>query len=402
MMGKILLAAGILAVIAACVVLLVPSEDSQSTAPFIENAIAALQQEQNATKSSEPKPKSLTGLPVPSETGPWPKVVAEEVSFAFGRMHVKEHRTHVFSIGNSGEADLQLKTGNTTCKCTTFALGKELLKPGETTTLTMDWKSGDVPDNSFRHGGDVYTNDPKRKLINFAVEGAIELSYETMPFTWSFGSVSADQTGRFKGMILTRIFEGFEIKSIECRSGKITANAVPLTPEEKAADQVLSGFAIHLELAADVPTGTFEDELAVHVTFQEEPILIPVRARKHGLIRLQQIGGTIFNPEKMLLSLGSFSAAAGRSAKLMVIIDEKDMAEGFRIAETTSDPPGLKAELEPLGNPTGTIHRYTLTLTVPPGRPRVQKTDTSPGIVTLKTNHPNGETVEISVQMNSR
>jgi hypothetical protein len=58
--------------------------------------------------------------PVPSATGPWPKAVVMGPVFMFGTMRVGDDKSHDFVIKNEGDADLILKTGKTTCKCTRF------------------------------------------------------------------------------------------------------------------------------------------------------------------------------------------------------------------------------------------------------------------------------------------
>lgn len=108
--------------------------------------------------------------PEVSETGPWPKIAYDESTFAFGQMAVHATNEHFFLIRNEGETDLVMKEGKTTCKCTTFVVENKVLKPGEETKLKINWKGGSAPDRAFRHGGPVYTNDPKNPEVNFVVE----------------------------------------------------------------------------------------------------------------------------------------------------------------------------------------------------------------------------------------
>ena len=109
----------------------------------------------------------------------------------------------------------------------------------------------------------------------------------------------------------------------------------------------------------------------------------------------------MFFPDKMLLQLGQFPALEGRHVKLLLIVDEKDMMEPFQIIDIEADPPFLKASLEPLGTSTGTVHRYAIEVSVPPGRPHVQKTESKSGYITIHTNHPSKETIHADVLMNS-
>ena len=109
----------------------------------------------------------------------------------------------------------------------------------------------------------------------------------------------------------------------------------------------------------------------------------------------------MFVPDKMVLQLGQFAASEGRKVKLLLIVDEKEMAEPLQITRIDADPPFLKASLEPLGTFTGTVHRYAVEITVPPGRPHVQKTEYKRGHITIHTNHPSKETIHTEVLMHS-
>ena len=95
---------------------------------------------------------TLTDLPVASKTGPWPKIAFDEATYAFGRMAVNAKNQHTFVIRNQGEAVLIMKTGKPTCKCTTFTVESNVLKPGEETKLVIDWKAGRAPSE---HSGTV-------------------------------------------------------------------------------------------------------------------------------------------------------------------------------------------------------------------------------------------------------
>ena len=157
------------------------SEDPPDTQQAFAKSLEDVKSEQEKAAATVPRKRPTGDFPVASKEGPWPKVVASDLTFSFGRMQVKTTKSHSFTIRNEGEADLQLTAGTTTCKCTQFDFDpseeadvkSEVVKPGESVELIMSWKAGDHADRGFRHGGDIHTNDPKRPLINYTVEGAI-------------------------------------------------------------------------------------------------------------------------------------------------------------------------------------------------------------------------------------
>lgn len=338
-----------------------------------------------------------------SETGPWPKLAFDETNFSFGRMAVKAENSHSFVIRNEGEADLVMKTGKATCKCTTFSVEKEVLKPGEETKLVINWHGGPSPDRGFSHGGPLYTNDPKNKEVMFTVKGAIEMPVELLPQLWSMGNVSLDKAGTLKAAIASKLHEQFEVESVECASKYVTVTAHPMSVEEKAKDHYVSGYRLEVELAADAPPGKLDEKVTINVKGIEgiPAIIGQLTARKYGNFILQPLDGALFNPDKLLLQLGQFEASVGREVKLLLIVDEKDMTEPLQITNIDANPPFLKAEIEELGKSATTVHRYAVHISVPPGRPHMQKTETKAGHLKITTNHPSKEVIDLDVLMNS-
>ena len=342
-------------------------------------------------------------LPVVSKTGPWPKIVFDETTYSFGRMAVDSHNEHTFIIRNEGEADLIMKEGKTTCKCTKFAVESKVLKPGEQTKLVIDWKAGNAPDRAFRHGGPVYTNDPKNTEVNFVVEGAIDMPVELLPNLWSVGNMNLDKTGTLRAAIASRLTDQWEVESVESPSGKVTVKVSPMSVEEIASEKWAKGFQFDVEIAADIPVGKFQEDIKINLRGVDQVPFVTAKltARKYGNFILQPLEGAMFLPDKMVLHLGQFPSSEGRHVKLLLIVNEKDMTDPFQITDIEADPPFLKASIEPLGNSTGSVHRYAVEISVPPGRPHVQKTEFKSGHITIHTNHPSKEAIHAEVLMHS-
>ena len=347
--------------------------------------------------------KTPTDLPVASKTGPWPKIAFDEVTFAFGRMAVNATNKHTFVIRNEGEADLILKEGKTTCKCTKFAVESKVLKPGEQTKLVIDWQAGAAPDRAFRHGGPVYTNDPKNAEVNFVVEGAIDMPVELLPNLWSVGNINLEKTGTLRAAIASRLTDQLEVESVESPSGKVTVKVSPMSVEEIVSEKWAKGFRLDVEIAADIPVGKFEEDIKINLKGVDQVPFVTAKltARKYGSFILQPLDGAMFIPDKMALQLGQFPASEGRQVRLLLIVNEKDMTAPFQITDIEADPPFLKASIEPLGASTGPVHRYAVEISVPPGRPHVQKTESKSGHITIPTNHPSKETIHTVVLMHS-
>jgi hypothetical protein len=343
--------------------------------------------------------------PVPSATGPWPKAVVMGPVFMFGTMRVGDDKSHDFVIKNEGDADLILKTGKTTCKCTRFGFGaveetakkEAVVKPGESITLTMNWNGGKVADRGFRHGGDLFTNDPKNTTLKLAVEGAVEMPYDVQPGIWAVGDIYEGQPAKLRATIGSKLLSTLEIESLKSPSGLVTLTPGPFTPEDLAAGDFVGGVSVNVEVSPGIPAGLFSEEVEIKLVQESEPIRILVTARKQGVIRLQPMAGTMYDADKMQLRLGSFPASEGREATLLMVVDEKDMTEPLRVTDVKADPSFVTASISPIGQPSGTVHRYLLKIVVPPGRPHVQRTDSKPGQVEISTNHSSGEKLNFSL-----
>lgn len=362
-----------------------------------------------APSIEEPPVKEKIDRPTIAKSGPFPKVVVGQTVFPFGRMEVGQTNEHTFVLRNAGEADLEMTAGETTCKCTTFGFGldpktatrKAVLKPGESTTVVIAWKSGDDSNRAFRHGGSVFTNDPDNSEIKYAVEGSIEVSYELLPQVWAIGNVYSDEPTRFRGSIASKVHSSFEIESAASKSGLIKINWEPMALELMAREAYLSGWTFSADIPPEIPVGLFEDKVEIRIKGRAEPLQVPVTARRYGQIRLQQMAGTGYSAEKALLQMGTFSPRDGRESRLLLTVDEKDMTEPFQLKDKKADPSFVTATLEPLGSPTGTVHRYVLKIAIPPGRPQAHRTTTNPGYIELATNHPTGESIKMGLLLYS-
>src|SRR5262245_1226983 len=59
----------------------------------------------------------------------------------FGTMDRNGHGQHTFLLRNDGDEPLSLTTGQTTCKCTTFAAADDKVEPGKTAEVRLEWNA---------------------------------------------------------------------------------------------------------------------------------------------------------------------------------------------------------------------------------------------------------------------
>lgn len=376
-------------------------EDGQSPelpagVPLIDMDITPV----NAQATSEKK-EEIKGPPV-SKEGPWPKFVAEELTYEFGKMQVGTKLDHRFKIRNEGEAPLVMVEGKTTCKCTKFALGKKTLQPGEETELHIEWH-GKFQDRAFQHGGPVLTNDPESTIRRFVVRGVVDNAYQLNPSgTWKVNGVTQTEPGKMQGTFCSRIFDEFEIIEIKNVPPLLTVTAEPMDAASLRTMEARCGYNINVEVSPDMPAGLLEESFELVVDKgQNEPIIIGVSATREGAIRVVGTKGAIWVASSTGLKFGTFPAKAGKEAVMTLAVRKEEMSEPLEIVSCTTNPKFLSAVLEPSDSESSTLSRYRLKVKVPPGAPKARWNSSKPATVEIKTNHPRGEPFKFQVTFNS-
>lgn len=351
----------------------------------------------------EKKPQEdVPEMPAISENGPWPKFVAEELTYSFGQMQVGTRLEHHFKIRNEGDAPLEMVVGKSTCKCTKFEVGKPVLQPGEETTLHIEWK-GKNRDASFSHGGPVFTNDPDNQQKQFVVRGIVDSPFMVMPEdTWEVEDVSFDSAGKARGMFCSRIFEDFEILEVKSTSPFVKTSVKPMTPDFLQKMEALSGYFIDVEVAPDMPAGLLRDKIEIVANKGgSDQMMVNITATREGAVRVVGSKGGIWVASRMGLKLGQFPARSGKEAVMTLAVSKDEMSEPLEIVSCETNPKYMVVELVPEKATSKTVTRYQLKVRVPPGAPKTRKRSDNPATVEIKTNHPRGEAFKFQVTMNS-
>jgi hypothetical protein len=120
----------------------------------------------------------------------------------FGRISPKMKVSTEFELRNTGQAVLELRDVRANCGCTVTQLEKRALKPGESTTLNVQYDP--IKDRGVVHRGvSVFSNDSKQDRTD------LELVAEVVP------SVAlSDHTFFFSGLLRSDVIE----RTVKCTS----------------------------------------------------------------------------------------------------------------------------------------------------------------------------------------
>ncbi len=102
-----------------------------------------------------------------------PKISVDQAIYDFGEVIAGVAVTHTFVLTNVGDAPLTITSVRTSCGCTTTALPKTTLNPGESVKLTATFDSTHY---SGRVGKSIYveSNDPNTPKLVLVITGTVK------------------------------------------------------------------------------------------------------------------------------------------------------------------------------------------------------------------------------------
>jgi hypothetical protein len=348
--------------------------------------------------------------PVIAEKGPYPKVVTAETEYDFGILEANQEGKHEFIVRNEGDADMVLKKGPTTCKCTLSEVAETPIPPGGEAKVLLSWKP--APEmNEIRQTAEIYTNDPKRPAISLVILGKLQERLRMMPFgDWPVSDVLEGKNSTLTAFLVSSVVDEFDIVEMESSSPLVKIEKTPITEEQKKEHQAKTGYALKVEVEPKVPVGSFsfpvkfktnvmgrdsKGELTVPLEFTAN-----VTGKRSGPLRMV---GPAFKEHFMALALGTFDATKGQKATISVFV-QKAPEEGFQLRDLKVTPEPLKVTFVPDERSTSTVvKRYLLTVEYPAGSPRAnhRQDEKTPGIIEAKTNHPDAPDFRIEVYFNA-
>jgi hypothetical protein len=340
--------------------------------------------------------------PKVAEAGPFPKAVMDEIKFDFGRMQTGETRTHKFTIRNEGDAPLEVVVGHSACQCTVGEVPKEPIAPKGEADVSISW-TPKVEADKFNKSIEIWTNDPKKSSILLTIDGMVKALLTAVPGSlWEIPQFREGATSEVTGVLASQVAEKFSIVGIESGDPHVTAEWETLEDESDLnVMSALSAYKIKVAIRPDMPVGEFNVPLTIKTDLKsidgdsaEQQVII--RGNRQGPIRISSEKSWVANRSTVVL--GTFDAQVGKKVVLTMIVLQPP-PEGLKLAEggAICDPPDLVVSLTPDEKAKGKIARYLLTIEFPPGAARSNRSETNPGKIKLRTNHPLAPEVDLQV-----
>ncbi|WP_166827957.1 DUF1573 domain-containing protein [Thalassoroseus pseudoceratinae] len=352
------------------------------------------------------------GLKIAKEP-PYPKAaLQEDAHHEFGVMNVGSTGSHTFIIKNEGEAPLQLKKGDTTCKCTLSELAENEIPPGETAEIKLEWTPKE-PTSQFRQQADIHTNDPENKTIALNVIGAVDDFLHVVPeSSWELPILGDDQPRSMEGLVYSTVLDDFNIQSIETPSDYLTAEWRILEEDELAQYNAKSGYEITVTAQPTMEVGKHSDLVTITTDVEErERLSMTVYTKRPGPVQAASYippgksGAHLkWRPELPALNLGQFRSEDGQVGWYSLVVrgvkdDEELVVEDIEKVIPNFNPDDLEVEIkrdETANLPNA--QRYLVTFRVKPGAKKGSHLMKESAKVTLKTNIKGLESYKFYIQ----
>lgn len=325
----------------------------------------------------------------------------------FGVMEKNGKMKHDFIVKNEGTVPLRLESGGTSCPaCTVSELPKNVLAPGETMAITVQF-TGAMPDYDYRKEAYIKTSDPSRRVLLLVVQGQVLQTLRVQPEDISIESVPASEGVNRRFYLLVTKDRPVEILKHEFvladNAEFFNVEFRPATKEELAKFQTaFYGFVGDLTIKPGLPLGGMQQTLRIKTNWEEIGDLdVPIQGTVTSDISL--LGSKNFEERSNLLKIGVVKQ--GTEAKVTVpLVVRGPLRNEVQFKVKSIEPEGtlLVSISDPKNVGEGAVVMRTLTVTVPADCPPVSRfggIDRSDyGKIVLETTHPDAKEVRLLVR----
>lgn len=274
-------------------------------------------------------------------------IIKVDPLYNFGVLQNGEVGKHEFVIKNVGMADLSVSVEETSCKCTAANLGKEIIKPGDSTVIDVTWKTADFI-GDYVQKVLIQTNDPEMITVELEVQGKIVADARAIPSELTFSNITRGFTAQTQTQIACYKNPPLEITGYEFLNpdakDRFDLQIEPLTEDEYHSEpDATGGYRLTLNAKNNLPQGPFSETLVLKTNSPLQPeIKIPVSGTVVGFLSL---AGPGWNEESKTWILGIHdSGTVGK--KILWVLDRSVKEEDKEKYKNDEIPPHIDLEIE--------------------------------------------------------
>lgn len=329
-----------------------------------------------------------------------PRAVVDEATFDLGVLIPGDHRKHAFVVRNTGAADLLLKLGSTTCKCTMARFDEIRIAPGRSDVVELEWRA-EYPQFHFRQGAIINTNDPLLPQFELVGEGSVRVKLGTIPEFAHLADVPRNTSRSLSVLLYSQAFADVEILGVESSSDSISAEITAVTshvapPQES---RFLRDLTIHLQPQAKA--GRIDGNVRVRYVARasdggdESGVCeLPVSFDVVGDVTLhgRDVVGNV-------LSFGTVSQSTGATKQVYLHLRGGRELDDVQLTVRRKYPEVLNVDIGESRRLTPSILRVPITVEIPRGAPMQAFTEESLGAVELSTTLADQPVVRFSTSL---
>jgi hypothetical protein len=275
-----------------------------------------------------------------------PKVAVDSSQHDFGQLGPGAIVSHRFQVSNKGGAPLRLLRVDTSCGCTSSLLGKDLLAPGESTELEVNFNTAGLQ-GPVQRTVTLVTDDPRSPSLLLGIQaeilGAIQVDSPISYFRDLHGN------GRAKGRVRLTSTTGQPIQVLGVKLSKAPWLGVATREADNEVWVELDLLAKRLPPAPMTGTDSIDLEVA---NPQPQVVHLEVRWEKRPPVSA--------SPERV-----SWADAGGKALAATVVLEHREH-KPFRILATRASHEFLHATAGKAAGPRQSV-QITLDPFVQPG-----------------------------------
>jgi hypothetical protein len=263
-----------------------------------------------------------------AQAGPIARVEPNHLDF--GVMKQNETRSAEVVISNDGDAVLEIREINAACGCTTTALAKRVLEPGESVPLTIDFASKSFVGKQLKTV-EIITNDPSNGLLDVLVQADVTVPLLIEPTR--------------KRLVFARSRQG----EVHTKQVTFTATEQPrLEVELKRHDAQLFDLKVFNEyegnpqvavlevtVGPDMPTGKQRDIVQLNTNIPDMP-------KVDIELACQVVHDLVLNKDEVKFRY----VKAGQSLSTSLRVVPFERGTQFKVTGAEIDVPGLEVAIE--------------------------------------------------------
>lgn len=342
----------------------------------------------------------LTDRPLPR------LVVVDSDMHDFGTMERDATRSHTFEIRNEGDAPLKLVQRGTDCKCTTSLLENEMVMPGKTAAVTLEWKA--LTDSSdFRQTAKIETNDPRRQFLTLTIHGKVTHSHKVAPEELAFTRVQASEGAQQELYIYSYGRADLAVSDHEfLDKGSVDFFALEVMPMPEELldkeDGAKAGKIARVVLKPGLPLGPLHQTIRLRLNLPDEPVVdVPIVGEVVGDLTVMG-PRSHWNAELQILNLGTIKSGVGAKSRGMYLLVKADDREKLGLQVRDISPQWLKCQFDQPRELEGrALLRIPFIIAVPPGAPIGDHSGTihgSAGRIQIETGIPGSPRLQLIVK----